>query len=343
MAHEPLTGMLLTAGLGTRLRPVTDRLAKPAVPFLNVPLLFYSFFFLRRAGCTRFVFNAHYKPEQIRTYVDLVHRQYIDAAISLEAEQPLGSGGGIKHAQRLIRGSNTNETADFFVCNGDEVILPRDPTVFEIMRSEHVRRQSLATILVMEHPLVGTQFGGVWVDDEQRVLGFGKNGMAFARARRGYHFVGAILFRGDIFQHLPDGEHNIFYDALTAAIARGERVHVVVSDFTWFETGNPHDFLNATGEALALLAQNKQESDCEFLREVLAANWIQKSELVTTPRSVLLRDANLEISSTTTIDGFAVLGHNVQLSDGTSLVNTVALHNADLRSKKQFKDEIVVA
>ena len=58
-----MRAMILTAGLGTRLRPITDRYAKPAVPFLNVPLLCYPLELMRELGAKRLVLNTHHLPE----------------------------------------------------------------------------------------------------------------------------------------------------------------------------------------------------------------------------------------------------------------------------------------
>ena len=87
--------MILAAGLGTRLRPYTDHYAKPALPFLNTPLLYYAVALLEKAGATQFVINAHYKPEQILELSKNIPGVRTRTFVSVEEEKPLGSGGGV--------------------------------------------------------------------------------------------------------------------------------------------------------------------------------------------------------------------------------------------------------
>ncbi|MEK6556075.1 MAG: sugar phosphate nucleotidyltransferase, partial [Bdellovibrionota bacterium] len=61
-----MKAMILTAGLGTRFRPHTDKLAKPALPFLNIPLMGYSLFHLESLGIKDLVLNLHHLPQTIR-------------------------------------------------------------------------------------------------------------------------------------------------------------------------------------------------------------------------------------------------------------------------------------
>lgn len=245
-----MRGMLLTAGLGTRLRPITDRFAKPAVPFLGIPLLKYPLWLLKAAGVDELVLNTHWKPEQISSLASSLD---IRTHISHEDGAPLGSGGGIWKARGWLDRRSAGDDDSFFVANGDEVILPHDPAVLAKFKSAHASSRALASILVMKNPLVGTQFGGVWCSASGDVRGFGKDGSKFGADAVGYHYIGLLLLSPRVFDYMPEGESNILYDTLAAAIAARETVRVMVSDFTWFETGNPRDFLHATGEALGLL------------------------------------------------------------------------------------------
>jgi mannose-1-phosphate guanylyltransferase len=256
-----MKGMMLTAGLGTRLRPVTDHYAKPAIPFLGVPLVHYPLALMREIGVDSLVLNTHYKAEQIEKLANELSTTHFQVTTSHESgAAPLGSGGGIAHAREHL-------TGDFLISNGDEVILPRRKGVMKDFFFAHQRDQSLATILVMRHPLVGTQFGGVWADIHGKVHGFGKNADAYPGCV-GYHYIGLLLLNERVFRYLPEGESNILYDALTQAIAAGERVNVIVDGFTWFETGNPSDFLEATGDALKL-AHSGAGVDAQILRAIV--------------------------------------------------------------------------
>ncbi len=238
-----MKAMILAAGLGTRLRPLTDRWPKPAIPFLNVPLFFYSYELMREVGLTEVVVNIHHLPEQI---VELCRIVDNSVQISNEAAQILGSGGAVWKAREWLEGEE-----NFLLANGDEVILPRQSRCLSRLVERHRETGALATLLVMRHHEVGAKFGGVWCDGEHRVLGFGKcppagDGALGDGVSVGLHYVGVMCLSSRIFRYLPDGESNILYDGVMAGIRNGEKVLAFEEELDWFETGNPTDFLHAS-------------------------------------------------------------------------------------------------
>ncbi len=330
-----MKAMILAAGLGTRLRPITERYAKPAVPFLNIPLLYYSLSLMEQAGkIDGLVLNTHHHPEQIEALASRL--KDFDVAFSNEPGTPLGSGGGIWKARKLLEGGGS-----FVVANGDEVILPHNPKIMREFLTKHEKSGALATILVMKHPLVGTQFGGVWADNDGRVRGFGKDGSKFGTDVTGYHYIGLLLLSDRVFNYLPAGESNILYDALATGIANHEKVEVLVDSFTWFETGNPKDFLHATDEALDLLAHGKGE-DAKCLREICERYWTEKMDLKVDGASRLLISKKARIHETASLRGFAVIsdgatiGRNAQVENAVVLPGAAALEAAIVRHEIKF-------
>ena len=93
--------MILAAGLGTRLKPLTDTMPKALVPVAGTPLLDINIRRLQQQGYDRFVVNVHHFAQQIRDYVAL--QDYAPQVLfSDETEQLLETGGGLKHAQDLF-------------------------------------------------------------------------------------------------------------------------------------------------------------------------------------------------------------------------------------------------
>jgi mannose-1-phosphate guanylyltransferase len=331
--------MILAAGLGTRLRPVTDRYAKPAVPFLNVPLLYYPLALLEQAGIDTLVLNTHHKPEQIEALTEPLSGKSYSIAFSHESGAPLGSGGGIWKARKFLE-----DGGDFLVSNGDEVILPHDDDVIGKLVEKHRSEGNLATILVMHHPLVGTQFGGVWADHNGHVRGFGKDGSVFAQDGtnvKGHHYIGILILNDRIFRYLPEGESNILYDALAKGISVGEKVRVLESSFTWFETGNPKDFLHASESALALLRLGRSSGpDARFLSEFCARHWTPGTVLEVSTPATVLKGVGLHIHEEVTFEGFAVLGDGVEIKNRTHLVSSVLLPSYSIHEPGTIANEI---
>lgn len=305
-----MTLMLLCAGEGTRLRPHTQTLPKPAIPFLTVPMAAYGLEWAREVSPDSIIVNTYHLPEKIHR---LFHTLQGVKNVAFSDEQPvlLGSGGGIKKARPLIQGE------DILVMNGDEIFLPARKGFLGEALEKHRNSNALATMVVMKYPGVGSVFGGVWTRQDGSVLGFGKN--EIPGAVRAWHYIGAVFLSRRIFDFiLKAGESNLLYDALTTAIAAGEKVLTFPVEGWWHETGNEKDYLAATAGAMDILVQ-RQGYEFDFLKSVLVAQ---------SP------DARFEKSETTRVlsfgqkinaerKGFIVLGRGSSLAPGTENENAV--------------------
>lgn len=135
-----MKAMIFAAGLGTRLKPITDTLPKALVPVCGKPLLAHVVGMLKDAGFSEIVINVHHFADKIKAYVKEQDNFGIDIRISEEVKGPLETGGGIKFAKDLIL-----PTDRFFIHNVD-IIDNLDIKDF-ISRA---RPDSLSTILVSE-------------------------------------------------------------------------------------------------------------------------------------------------------------------------------------------------
>lgn len=135
--------MLLAAGLGTRLRPLTDRMPKALVEVGGVPILERVARRLIEAGADRLVINVHHFRDQIRRFVEERGGFGVEVAFSEEVDAPLETGGGVLRAAPLFRGD-----APFFLHNAD--ILTDLP--LREMYAAHQAAAPLATLAVMERP-----------------------------------------------------------------------------------------------------------------------------------------------------------------------------------------------
>lgn len=151
--------MLLTAGKGTRLRPLTKRVPKALVPIGKNPLLEYTLSWLARQGVTEVVVNLYHLGDLIERFVGDGGRWGLKAAFSCE-ESLLGTAGAVKHVARKF-------TCTFAVVYGD-ILTDMD---LRAMLEYHHRSHSLATIAVQEVDDIGGK-GVVGVGDQGRVTCF---------------------------------------------------------------------------------------------------------------------------------------------------------------------------
>jgi len=115
--------LILTGGVGKRLKPLTDYVPKPLLPLDNIPIIEWQIRYFKKFGVKEFVICAGYKNEQLINYLDTKN---LGVKINYSIEKtPLGTGGAIKNARRFVDDKN------FFVINGD-TITDLDPRQLKI-------------------------------------------------------------------------------------------------------------------------------------------------------------------------------------------------------------------
>lgn len=307
--------MLLAAGEGTRLRPYTLTLPKPAIPFLNVPLAGHSLGFLHGLSVDKLVVNTYHLPQKIHELFSSLPHGARSLHFSDEVGEILGSGGGLGKARGYFKGGD-----DFVFMNADEIILPKDDQVLSKAISQHKKNGNIATIMVMDHPGVGTQFGGVWADASNNVLGFGKT--PIAGAVKAWHFIGVQILSEKVFDFIPlEGPSNILYDSLVAAMKAGHQVQAYPFECEWFETGNPNDFLEASEHCIGIL-KGSESSSKKALTRVLSKYNVDPEVKNISSADVLL-GRNAQVSPDAKLSGFICVGEDSEVAAGSVLCNVI--------------------
>ena len=279
---------LFAAGLGTRLRPLTDQMAKPAVPLLNVPLMHWCASFIEASLGNEFsqtieqiIVNTHHKPESLHPVAQdlpLVFPSSKNALhFSHESPEPLGAGGALMHARGHLDRAHSDLV---LVANADEFLMDGAETHSESLRAlvnRHTQSKAIATLLVMEHPEAGRSMGAAWVEpsatNAYRILGFGRESAKWPPHAQPKHYVGMALVNwSEIQKYLPSkGASCLLYDGLTSAIADGARVEAFSAELVWTETGSVNHLLEATDRALdALSPLSMATQQFKFVSSVLS-------------------------------------------------------------------------
>lgn len=311
--------MLLAAGEGTRFRPHTLRLPKPAIPFLNIPLAYYLLPWFDEVSPQGIVVNTYHLPSEIHKVFTKIKSRYTSLEFSDEKEKILGSGGGLGNAQKYF-----SDTDTILLANADEVFFPMEEKILVRALRHHQEKKALATLIVIEHPEVGQQFGGVWLDQKDKVIGFGKKQPA--ESTKGYHYIGVALLDQKIFDLIPKSESNILHDVLMKALPSGQ-VQVFKARGVWFETGNLESYLAATRESLNLLTQKLEPFDEQARAQRYLFDVIQEFapgfELHQYENGLLWSSKSASPLPHTSINGFAVIGENVKMPRSVRLQDAV--------------------
>ncbi len=137
-----MKALILAAGVGSRLRPLTDETPKALIPVAGVPMLERTLVRLKAAGVSDFVVNAHHHARKVADFcADLSRRHAVAVAVSREDGFALDTGGALKKAAPLLRGP-----LPFFVHNAD-VLTDLD---LKALYSAHAASGALATLSVRE-------------------------------------------------------------------------------------------------------------------------------------------------------------------------------------------------
>lgn len=227
MRQIPFHAMVLAAGYGTRLRPLTEEIPKPLVPILGVPLLGLILQKLHEVGATRLAVNAHHRSEEIDSFINSLQ---FKVHVSRE-DEILGTAGGIARCRGHLRG------APVIICNGD--ILGDLP---------------LAELLANDDPgltLAGTEVSGdrgtVGLDRNDRVVRL--RGERFGTEVRSMDYMGVARLGSDCLETLPE-QGCLIGDWALPFLRSGGRVGAVVSSTRFEDIGTPQAYLEAHLERL---------------------------------------------------------------------------------------------
>jgi len=230
--------MILAAGGGTRLYPLTFTIAKPMVPVLNRPVMEHIVALLRRHGITDIIANLHHRAEQIVSYFGDGSRFGVSFDYSRE-HQLLGTAGGVKNVAGFFG------DATFLVIGGDDL------ADFDLaaMLAVHRERGAVATIAVSQVEEV-SQYGIVVADDDGRIRSFQEKPKP-EEALSDLANTGVYLFEREALDFIPPGE---FFDfgkqVFPLLLERGAPFFAWLAAGYWKDIGGPREFLDANLDAL---------------------------------------------------------------------------------------------
>ena len=234
-----MKAMVLCAGLGTRLRPLTERWPKPALPFLGAPLLRSHLALLKAAGVQAVGINTHHLPDVMAA---VAREECARAGLALHVvHEPViqGTGGGIRGLRDFLEGD------DFLVLNGDILFpLPLAPLL-----EAHRRSGAAATLVLLPMP-ERERYTAVELDAQRRVrriTGRGPGGDALTP----WHFTGVHVMSPRVFDFMaPEGPEDINRDVYIRLLEAGLTLHGEVVRGYWSDLGTPGRYLATVRDVL---------------------------------------------------------------------------------------------
>jgi mannose-1-phosphate guanylyltransferase len=226
-----MKAMILAAGLGTRLEPLTKIRPKPLFPVLNQPLLGVLIEQLQRMGATGIVLNAHHLAEQVEQFVGM-GEWGLQVEVRVEPEI-LGTGGGIKNCADFL------QDATFFVVVNADVYH-----TFDLSPAIHYHQESdnLATLVLYDHP----RFNQVGIDGEGRIASVGEEPIKPSNsATQLLTFTGIHIISPKLLDSMPSVGFFGIMEIYTELASRGEAIRgYQMQGGYWQDIGRVEDYMD---------------------------------------------------------------------------------------------------
>ncbi|MEK6683433.1 MAG: NDP-sugar synthase [Nitrospirota bacterium] len=228
-----MKAMILAAGLGTRLRPLTDDLPKPLLPLGGRPLIEYTLLLLRKYGLTDVIINLHYQSGKIMQTLGDGSRWGMKIRYS-EEPRILGTGGGIKKVETFL------SDGAFLVINSDILVEIKLDELIEL----HHRKKAAATLVLREDPEVDA-WGAVGLDSHNRIRQFLSKPDWTGEKLSKRMFAGIHVMDPRVLAYIPGQGFSNIIDVYIEMIQKGEGlIGQTVQDY-WMDIGTPERYRHA--------------------------------------------------------------------------------------------------
>jgi mannose-1-phosphate guanylyltransferase len=246
-----MKAIILAAGKGTRVRPITNTLPKPMIPILNKPVMELLVDLLALHEVRKIMVNTSYLPTAIENYFRDGARFGVEMAYSFEGrlenghllDEPVGSAGAIRRIQD--HSGFFDET--FVVLCGDAVI---DLDLTALLRF-HREKRAAVTIALAEVPRDQVpNYGVVVMDEDSRITEFQEK-PALGSARSTTANTGIYIFEPEVIDHIPSGvAYDIGGELFPTLVAKGCALYGATLPFQWLDIGKLSDYHRVAGMAL---------------------------------------------------------------------------------------------
>ena len=306
--------MILAAGVGSRMDPLTRAIPKPMVPIVNRPVIEHIILDLKKHGITDIRVNLHYLGDVVQKYLGDGSQLGVRVTYSLE-EKLWGDAGSVKLSEDFFADGT------FLVVGGDD-ISDIDLTGLIALHREKNAAATLATTRV-EDP---SQFGIVITEADGRITRFlekPKGGDVFSNTAN----TGVYVFEPGVFDLIPTGTFYGFgNEVFPQLLSEGRPVYAFHTDSYWKDVGNPLVYRQTNFDALA----GKVHVELPLTQD---AHGVWRGENVTVDPSATIGKSvalgnNVTVGAGVTLGENVIVGDGSVIEDGATLINTILWDNA---------------
>ena len=338
-----MKAMILAAGKGTRVRPITHRIPKPMIPILQKPVMEFLIELLRQHGFDQIMVNVSHLAEEIENYFRDGQRFGVQIAYSFEGRiddegklvgEAIGSAGGMRRIQDFSPFFDDT----FVVLCGDALIDLDLSTAVKW----HKSKGAIATIITKSVPLEEVPSYGVVVTDEDgRVKAFQEK-PSVEEAKSTNINTGIYIFEPEVFNYIPSGiEYDIGGELFPKLVEIDAPFYAIPMDFEWVDIGKVPDYWRAIRGVLLREIKNVQIPGHEVAPGIytglnVAVNWDKVD--ITGPVYI---GGMTRIEDGAKIVGPTMIGPNCWVCSGATVDNSVIFEYSRLGPGVSLVDKLV--
>jgi len=304
-----MKAMILAAGFGTRLFPLTIDRTKPAIPFLGKPLVGYVAEYIAKFGFTEVVVNLHHQPESVKKALGDGANYGVKIHYTLEEPKILGTAGALDNARQYLE----NET--FLIVNG-KIITDID---ISAALETHRKSGALATMVLKPNPkrerftIVETKGNLITgFGDFPELISEDQIANRKSQIQNPLMFTGIHILEPRVFDYIPRGVYSdIVPTFYRPAIAKGEKIVAHITNGNWFELSTIPRYLDIS---LAMLNGQKEK---------------------------IVRGENCKISVSATVKD-SVIWDDVSIADGAQISKTIIADGVKIGRDERFENVAIV-
>jgi NDP-sugar pyrophosphorylase family protein len=238
-----MKAMILSAGFGTRLMPLTAKLPKALVPVGNEPIINHTVRYLLKNGITSIAVNTHHHHQQMLRHIKYLRESGIDIHIRIE-EEILGTGGGIKNFSDFF------EDASFVVINAD--IITEIP-LLDAYASHKISGGLVTLVLTRNY-----RFNQILIDSQNHVIHIDNEPVP-----NGWTFTGIHIIEPEIFNYMPEDDNFDIIAFYRRLLKKDIKISAYTcTDYYWHDIGTISSYMEANrrivGEKRTLIGEGSQ-------------------------------------------------------------------------------------
>ena len=317
---DNLKAMVLAAGVGSRLDPLTKRLPKPLIPVANRPVMEHILMWLNEHGIKDVASNLHYLPEKIRNY--FTFECSLPGTVQFVNERVLsGDCGGLRACKSFFEPSQNGKKTTFVVAMGD-IVTDVD---LSLLVEEHRRSGALASIGLKRVEDV-SQFGVVCLNDKGYVEHFQEKPMPH-EAQSDLANIGIYVFDSDIFKYMPDeGVYMFGKQLFPLLLGKQLPVRGVELEGYWSDIGTLESYKQTCSDVLSG-----------------ATGLMPRGAVLRTGdnQTVVARGQNVHIAPGVQLLGNVTIGDNCVIASGAVIKDSVLWANTIVGAGALIKDSVI--